>query len=210
MLPHLTEPSAQSSPKEPRTRSRLSSTGCVIAVVCALAVLCGVRVSLTRSDSPADSGAPARSSPPASIPPSPRPAAKATDAEVTEWISHRLTHLRVQAHWHAAALRVDDKALLRDLGEAISELWVGQLNGNEDAIFIGGSVDGNDWRKVRASLNPRGVVWLVYRRRSTPRADVGATAVAAGFERGPSVRYSDDYVAEQFKPRRKARQRAAH
>jgi len=138
------------------------------------------------------------------------PAAKATNAEVTEWISHRLTHLRVQPHWRAAALRVDDAALLRDLGEGISELWVGKLTGNEDAIFIGGSVDGNDWRNVRASLNPRGVVWLVYRRRSAPRDDVGATAVAAGFERGPSVRYSDDYVAEQFKPGRKAHQRAAH
>lgn len=203
LLPHLTVPSASSSPQEPRRPSRLSSTGCVIAVVSALAVLCGLRVSLTRSDPAAESAASAPSVPT-------RPARAATDAEVTEWISHRLTHLRVRPHWHAAALRVDDAALIQDLSEAISELWVGKLTGNEDAIFIGGSIDGNDWRKVRASINPKGVVWLVYRRRSAPRVDVGATAVAAGFERGPSVRYSDDYVAEQFKPRRKARQRSAH
>jgi hypothetical protein len=177
----------------------------VIAVVSALAVVCGLRVSLTKSGPSEESAAPAHSST-VSAPAAPT----ATDAEATEWISHRLTHLRVRPHWRASALRVDDAALLRDLGEAISELWVGRLTGNEDAIFIGASVDGNGWRKVRASINPKGVVWLVYRRRSESRVDVGATAVAAGFERGPSVRYSDDYVAEQFKPRRKARQRSAH
>jgi len=99
-------------------------------------------------------------------------------------------------------MRVDDAALLRDLGEGISELWVGKLTGNEDAIFIGGSLDATDWAKLRASLKPTGVVWRIYPHRSAPLADASlVTAVAAGFTRNRQVRYSSDYVAEQFTPR---------
>ena len=103
-------------------------------------------------------------------------------------------------------MHVDDAALLRDLGQGISELWVGKLTGNEDAIFVGGSLDENDWAKLRASIKPTGVVWRIYSHRSAP---LGAphinAAVAAGFTRGREVRYSSDFVAEQYTPHRKAR-----
>jgi hypothetical protein len=99
-------------------------------------------------------------------------------------------------------MHVDDAALLKDLGEGISELWVGKLTGNEDAIFIGGSLDENDWATLRASIKPTGIVWRIYSHRSGPLSDASVgPAVAAGFTRGRQVRYSSDYTAEQFTPR---------
>jgi hypothetical protein len=97
--------------------------------------------------------------------------------------------------------------LLRDLGQGISELWVGTLTGNEDAIFVGGSLDESEWAKLRASIKPTGVVWRIYSPRSTPSADaaLAVAAAAAGFTRGRQVRYSSTYVAEQFTPHRRGR-----
>ena len=136
----------------------------------------------------------ATATPPTAIP--------SREVEGPEWASARLTRLNVRPRWRASAMRVDDAALLRDLGEGISELWVGKLTGNEDAIFIGGSLDATDWAKLRASLKPTGVVWRIYPHRSVPLTDASlGTAAAAGFTRGRQVRYSSDYVAEQFTPR---------
>jgi len=129
-------------------------------------------------------------------------AARAPDADTTEWASARLARLNVRPRWRASAMHVDDAALLKDLGEGISELWVGKLTGNEDAIFIGGSLDENDWATLRASIKPTGIVWRIYSHRSGPLSDASVgPAVAAGFTRGRQVRYSSDYVAEQFTPR---------
>jgi hypothetical protein len=125
-----------------------------------------------------------------------------TAVESNEWASPRLTRLNVRPRWRASAVHVEDAALLKDLGEGISELWVGKLTGNEDAIFVSGSLDENDWASLRASLKPTGVVWRVYSHRSGPLTDAAlVNAVAAGFTRGRQVRYSSDYVAEQFTPR---------
>ena len=132
----------------------------------------------------------------------PRAEPASTEVESTEWASSRLTRLNVQRRWRASAMHVEDVALLRDLGEGISELWVGKLTGNEDAIFVGGSLDESDWARLRASLKPTGVIWRIYSRRSGPQADTSVVnAVAAGFTRGRQVRYSSDFVAEQFTPR---------
>lgn len=127
--------------------------------------------------------------------------ASARDVETTEWASARLTRLNVRPRWRASAMHVDDAALIRDLGEGISELWVGKLTGNEDAIFVGGSLDESDWVKLRASIKPTGIVWRIYPHRSGSASDGVGPAVAAGFTRGRQVRYSSDYVAEQFTPR---------
>jgi hypothetical protein len=138
-------------------------------------------------------------------PPQSAPAAS-SQVESTEWTSPRLARLNVRPRWRASAMHVDDAALLRDLGQGISELWVGRLTGNEDAIFVGGSLDESDWAKLRASIKPTGVVWRIYSHRSAP---LGATltnaAFAAGFTRGREVRYSSDFVAEQYTPHRKGR-----
>jgi hypothetical protein len=127
--------------------------------------------------------------------------ASAKDVETTEWASARLTRLNVRPRWRASAMHVDDAALIRDLGEGISELWVGKLTGNEDAIFVGGNLDESDWVKLRASIKPTGIVWRIYPHRSGSVSDGFGPAVAAGFMRGRQVRYSSDYVAEQFTPR---------
>jgi hypothetical protein len=151
------------------------------------------------------SNAPAESS--ASVPVSSTPRPAPAQAEKTEWVSARLTQLNVRPRWRAAALSVEDAALLRDLSEGVSELWIGKLTGNEDVIFIGGRVDGNDWRRLHRSINPTGVVWRIYPHRSTQPADALLTtaATAAGFVRGTRVRYSSDYIADQFTPLRAGR-----
>jgi hypothetical protein len=208
LLPPLTDCSTTCSPSQPHPRSRLWTT-CWVAAAAATLALSGFVVVVGKRDVPPPVEQMSGRAP--HTPESEPSIAPPAEAEVAEWISHRLTHLHVRPQWRAAALGVDDAALIRDLSEAISELWVGKLTGNEDAIFVGGSIDGKEWRKLRASINPTGVVWRISSRRSaSPRVDVAAAAVAAGFARGPSVHYSADYVAEQFTPRRKARQRPGH
>jgi hypothetical protein len=135
-------------------------------------------------------------------PPRPQVPAPVSQVETTEWMSSRLARLNVRPRWRAAAVHVEDAALLRDLGQGISELWVGKLTGNEDVIFVGGSLDANDWAKLRASIKPTGVVWRIYSHRSTS-PDATVTTAAAGFTRGKQIRYSSDYIAEQFTPHRK-------
>jgi hypothetical protein len=140
----------------------------------------------------------------ARVAPSPAvPTGEAPAAAAIEWASPRLTHLSVRPRWRASALHVEDAALLKDLGQGVGELWVGKLTGNEDAIFVGGSIDDGDWAKLRASIKPTGVVWRIYSNRSSPSADapIGA-ATAAGFSRVKKVRYSADFSAEQFTLRR--------
>jgi hypothetical protein len=124
-------------------------------------------------------------------------------AAAIEWASPRLTHLSVRPRWRAAALHVEDAALLKDLGQGVGELWVGKLTGNEDAIFVGGSIDEGDWARLRASIKPTGVVWRIYSNRSSSSAEVPINAAtAAGFSRVKKVRYSADFSAEQFALRR--------
>jgi hypothetical protein len=129
----------------------------------------------------------------------------AVAANTIEWASPRLTHLNVRPRWRASALHVEDAALLRDLGQGIGELWVGKLTGNEDAIFVGGSIDDHEWVKLRGSIKPTGVVWRIYSNRSTSADGALTAASAAGFSRVKKVRYSADYSAEQFALLRSAR-----
>ena len=116
----------------------------------------------------------------------------------TPWISPRLTRLDVRPNWRAAAIRVADAALLRDLQEGVSQLWVGKVNANTDAIFLG-EADEDDWTALTRSLKPRGVVWRISPSRQVAvdaaRADGPA---AAGFVRVKRLRYSEGFVAEQF------------
>jgi len=123
----------------------------------------------------------------------------------TQWASPRLAQLSVRPRWRASALHVDDNALLRDLGQGIGELWIGKLTGNEDAVFVGGSLDASEWMKLRASIKPTGVVWRIYSNRSSPSDVVLAGAVTAGFSRVKKVRYSADYSGEQYALRRLVR-----
>ena len=148
-------------------------------------------------------------SPAAAVPAAPKPAVaelrEAVPTSAIEWASPRLAHLNVRPRWRASALHVEDAALLRDLGQGLGELWVGKLTGNEDAIFVGGSIDEHDWVKLRGSIKPTGVVWRIYSNRSGS-ADVPLTAAAAaGFSRVKKVRYSADYSGEQFALMRSAR-----
>jgi hypothetical protein len=149
--------------------------------------------------------APARPAAAASVVPA-KPVA--SESNGIDWASPRLARLNVHPRWRASAVDVEDGALLRDLGQGISELWVGKLTGNEDAIFVGGSLDENKWRMLRSSMKPTGVVWRIYSHRSASAADSATTAsaaVMAGFARVKQVRYSPDYVAEQFTMRRAPR-----
>ena len=142
---------------------------------------------------------------PTPVPPAVADASETPRANAIEWASSRLTHLNVRPRSRASALHVEDVALLRDLGQGIGELWVGKLTGNEDVVFVGGSIDDHDWMTLRGSIKPTGVVWRIYSNRSASADAPENAALAAGFSRVKKVRYSADYSAEQFALRRSAR-----
>jgi len=217
------------TPAKPRPRQTSSKTTAIPMVLGILVIAIGVGVVLLASGIIGRNAEPAR--PVAVRPTSPKPVPTSdialpapprtalAPASVTprtavasdepravaaiEWASPRLTHLSVRPRWRASALHVEDAALLRDLGQGVGELWVGKLTGNEDAIFVGGSIDEGDWAKLRASIKPTGVVWRIYSNRSSSSADAPiSAATAAGFSRVKRVRYSADFSAEQFALRR--------
>ncbi len=130
-----------------------------------------------------------------------RPSAAAAESDASlEWMSSRLAQLGVRPRWRAAALDVDDPALLRDLAEALSELWVGTMTANADAIFVGDRVPDDAWSALHSSLKRTGVVWRISARGAVA-GDARDAATAAGFVRLRRVRYSPDFIAEQFAPR---------
>src|SRR4051812_4927734 len=151
------------------------------------------------------------------LPPPPRPVAAssvvsakpvASESNGIDWASPRLARLNVHPRWRASAVDVEDAALLRDPGQGISVPWGGMLTGKTDPFFVGGSLDENRWRTLRSSMKPTGVVWRIYSHRSASAADSATTtsaAAIAGFARVKQVRYSPDYVAEQFTMRRAPR-----
>jgi hypothetical protein len=53
------------------------------------------------------------------------PADITTPKSVAAWTSPRLAQLDVRPRWRASAIHVEDSALLRDLEEGVSELWIG-------------------------------------------------------------------------------------
>jgi hypothetical protein len=131
------------------------------------------------------------------------PAETTTPKSVTAWTSPRLAQLDVRPHWRASAIHVEDAALLRDLQEGVSELWIGKLTRDRDAIFVG-AADEDKWDTLASFLKPDGTVWLIYPNRlsAAEGAAVAKAATAAGFAAIKRLRYSAGYTAEKFVPRR--------
>jgi hypothetical protein len=130
------------------------------------------------------------------------PAEIATPKSVAAWTSPRLAQLDVRPRWRASAIHVEDSALLRDLEEGVSELWIGKLTTDCDAIFVG-AADENNWDTLASFLKPDGVVWLIYSNRlsAAQGTAVATAATAAGFAPIKRLRYSAGYTAEKFVPR---------
>jgi hypothetical protein len=121
---------------------------------------------------------------------------------VARWTSPRLTQLDVRPHWRASAMHVNDAALVRDLEESVSELWIGKAMRESDAIFVGAIKD-DEWTTLGASLKRRGVVWVIDPVRARTTAyEVLSAAAAAGFVPVKHLRYSAAYTATQFARRR--------
>jgi hypothetical protein len=131
------------------------------------------------------------------------PAEISTPNKVAAWTSRRLAQLDVRPHWRASAIHVEDSALLRDLEEGVSELWIGKLTRDRDAIFVGAS-DEDTWDTLASFLKPNGIVWLIYPNRPGVAEDgtVAAAATAAGFTAIKRLHYSVGYTAEKFISRR--------
>jgi hypothetical protein len=131
------------------------------------------------------------------------PADITTPKSVAAWTSPRLAQLDVRPRWRASAIHVEDSALLRDLEEGVSELWIGKLTTDRDAIFVG-AADEDKWDTLASFLKPNGVVWLIYSNRlsAAESAAVATAATAAGFAPIKRLRYSVGYTAEKFVPRR--------
>jgi hypothetical protein len=131
------------------------------------------------------------------------PAEISTPNNVAAWTSPRLAQLEVRPQWRASAIQVEDSALLRDLEEGVSELWIGKLTRNRDAIFVGASAE-DKWDTLASFLKPNGIVWLIYPNRPgvAKRDAVAAAAAAAGFAATKRLHYSAGYTAEKFISRR--------
>lgn len=131
------------------------------------------------------------------------PADIATPKSVAAWSSSRLAQLDVRPRWRASAIHVEDSALLRDLEEGVSELWIGKLTTDRDVIFVG-AADEDKWDTLASFLKPNGVVWLIYSNRlsAADGAAIATAATAAGFAPIKRLRYSAGYTAEKFVPRR--------
>jgi hypothetical protein len=132
----------------------------------------------------------------------PAPAEVTIPKSITAWTSPRLAPLDVSPRWRASALHVEDAALLRDLEEGVSELWIGKLTRDRDAIFVG-PADKDKWDTLASFLKPNGIVWLIYPHQlsAADGAAVATVATAAGFAAVKRLHYSAGYTAEKFVPR---------
>ena len=114
----------------------------------------------------------------------------------------RLDKIGVKAEWRASAIGVDDQRFLKEVGDKITQLSVGRLLDDNDAIFFGATRDADLARVATLvpSLKPTGAVWVIRpkgRPEITERA-VMAAGKAAGLVDVKVVSFSTTHTAEKF------------
>jgi hypothetical protein len=123
-----------------------------------------------------------------------------------EWTSPRLNKIDVRPTWRAAAIGLEDPQLVKDLQQAVSELWVNRVASNHDAIFAGAgrAADAAAVAALKGALKKNGVLWLFYRKGAPLAQQVTAATAAAGLVRLKTVAFSSTYDAAAFvdSPRR--------
>jgi hypothetical protein len=118
-----------------------------------------------------------------------------------QWVSPTLTKLGVRRAWRASAIGITDRALVRELQQAVSELWIDRAPSNRDAIFLGvhAPADLAHLDALATALNSSGLLWtLVESDLSLDASDVVDAARAAGLTLRRRVALSPTRSAMSF------------
>jgi len=122
----------------------------------------------------------------------------------------RLDKIGVKPEWRVSAIGVDDEAFLAELERAVSQLSIGRVLKESDAIFFGVTKETQLSRleKLKESLKSNGALWVIRPKASSEAAKSGGPAVteravmAAGKTAGlvdvKVVSFSPTHTAEKF------------
>ena len=129
-------------------------------------------------------------------------AAAARWADKIQHPPSRLQKIGVKAEWRVSAIGVDDQAFLEELEPAVSDLSIGRIVKNSDAIFFGVTKEAELERleKLKAALKPNGALWII-RPKGRPEISERATMAAgkaAGLVDVKVVGFSPTHTAEKF------------
>jgi len=114
----------------------------------------------------------------------------------------RLQKIGVSPSWRVSALGVSDAAFLEELEGAVSQLSIGRVVKEADAIFFGVTKEAELARlaKLKAALKPNGALWII-RPKGRPEISERATMAAgkaAGLVDVKVVGFSPTHTAEKF------------
>jgi hypothetical protein len=123
-------------------------------------------------------------------------------AEKIQHPPSRLHKLGAAPAWRVSAIGVEDQAFLAELEGAVTQLSIGRVLKNSDAIFFGVTKAGELARldKLKTSLKPNGAIWIV-RPKGRPEISEQATMAAgkaAGLVDVKVVAFSATHTAEKF------------
>jgi len=114
----------------------------------------------------------------------------------------RLQKIGVKKEWRVTAIGLTDTAFLAELEGAVSQLSIGRVLKNSDAIFYGVTKEAQLARlgALKRALTPNGALWIV-RPKGRPEISERATMAAgkaAGLVDVKVVGFSDTHTAEKF------------
>jgi hypothetical protein len=116
-------------------------------------------------------------------------------------MSPRLTHLGLRPGWRGSAIAIGDTMLVRDLQQALAELWVNRVAPMNDVIFFGVNDDADLARiaTLQAALRKGGVLWTFYRKGGRiSTSNVAATARSAHLAPSKVIAFSPTLDAAAF------------
>jgi hypothetical protein len=118
-----------------------------------------------------------------------------------EWLSPRLTKLGVRRAWRASAIGITDHVLIRELQQAVGELWIDHAPRDRDAIFLGvhAPEDLLHLGALAGALRSTGLLWTLYEPALTvSESDVIAAARTVGLTPRRHVELSPTHRAVSF------------
>jgi hypothetical protein len=114
----------------------------------------------------------------------------------------RLDKIGVKPQWRVSVLDMSDEPFLAELERAVSQVSIGRVLEDSDAIFVGATNEAKLARlaKLKVSLKSNGALWVI---RPKGRPEVSERAVmaagkAAGLVDVKVVSFSPTHTAEKF------------
>jgi hypothetical protein len=114
----------------------------------------------------------------------------------------RLDKIGVKQQWRVSVLGMSDEAFLEEIERAVSQVSIGRVLKESDAIFVGATKEAELARlaKLKDSLKSNGALWVI---RPKGRPEISERAVmvagrAAGLVDVKVVSFSPTHTAEKF------------